>query len=68
MKTHDNRTKRLWFLWDSEEQSGSNKIAENPHCGCLGGCAFFGSNKNGPRFFKPKPQDKDDGINVAVFW
>ena len=36
-------------------------------CGCVGGCAFFGSNLNGPTFFKPQEEDFESGYNVAVF-
>lgn len=36
-------------------------------CGCVGGCAFFGSNRNGPRFFKPSAQDLQDFINIARY-
>lgn len=36
-------------------------------CGCIGGCAFFGNNRNGPKFFKPSKSDIQDGINIAAF-
>lgn len=36
-------------------------------CGCVGGCAFFGSNRNGFKFFKPSAQDLQDGINIARY-
>jgi len=35
-------------------------------CGCVGGCAFFGRNQNGQRFFKPSRNDIQDGINIAA--
>ncbi|CAH1406051.1 unnamed protein product [Nezara viridula] len=58
LKTHDERSRRLWLLWPGEK-SGK--------CGCIGGCSFFGSNANGPRFFRPSRQDAVDGINIAAF-
>ncbi|XP_012263790.2 transmembrane protein KIAA1109 homolog isoform X5 [Athalia rosae] len=61
LKIHDERTKRLWFLWPVESGVKAAK------CGCIGGCAFFGNNRNGPRFFKPSYHDLQDGINVAAY-
>ncbi|KAG4067242.1 hypothetical protein HA402_000233 [Bradysia odoriphaga] len=57
LKTHDKRAKRLWFLWS----------VEGTRCGCTGGSAFFGSNINGPKFFKPSAQDVQDGVNIARY-
>lgn len=57
---HDERFKKLWFLWPELNRS----IAT---CGCTGGCMFFGSNRNGARFFKPNRSDLEDGYNVAAF-
>ncbi|RVE46725.1 hypothetical protein evm_008645 [Chilo suppressalis] len=59
LKLHDDKTKRLWFLWPNEGRSAQ--------CGCTGGCAFFGSNRNGPNFLKPNPSDLNEGINIALF-
>lgn len=59
LKLHDDKTKRLWFLWPIEGKSSQ--------CGCTGGCAFFGSNRNGPNFLKPNQSDLQEGINVAMF-
>ncbi|GBP70037.1 Uncharacterized protein KIAA1109 [Eumeta japonica] len=59
LKLHDEKTKRLWFLWPNE--------GKGSQCGCIGGCTFFGSNRNGPNFLKPNPSDLQDGINVAMF-
>ncbi|XP_043249927.1 transmembrane protein KIAA1109 isoform X1 [Colletes gigas] len=61
LKLHDEATKRLWFLWPQESGIKPTK------CGCIGGCAFFGNNRNGPRFFKPNYHDFQDGINVAAY-
>ncbi|XP_034943286.1 transmembrane protein KIAA1109 homolog isoform X1 [Chelonus insularis] len=61
LKTHDEATKRLWFLWPQDNSIKPNK------CGCIGGCAFFGNNRNGPRFFKPSYYDLQDGINIAAY-
>lgn len=61
LRLHDARSKRLWFLWPDIARGGSAR------CGCTGGCAFFGNNRNGARFFKPTPSDLTDGVNVAAF-
>lgn len=58
LKLHDEKSKRLMFLWTT---------ATDVRCGCLGGCEFFGSNRNGPKFFKPSAQDLHDGINIARY-
>ncbi|KAF5303327.1 hypothetical protein FQA39_LY10066 [Lamprigera yunnana] len=60
LRMHDTKLKKLWFLWPE-----LNKLTDK--CGCSGGCAFFGSNRNGSRFFKPSHKDFDDGINIAAF-
>ncbi|MGH0163852.1 UNVERIFIED_CONTAM: hypothetical protein FKN15_068207 [Acipenser sinensis] len=49
LEMHDNRTKRLWFLWP--EDVARNKRSRN-RCGCLGGCRFFGGTAAGLDFFK----------------
>ncbi|KAL4710254.1 hypothetical protein ACJJTC_003534 [Scirpophaga incertulas] len=59
LKLHDDKTKRLWFLWPNE-----GKLSQ---CGCTGGCAFFGSNRNGTNFLKPSKSDLMEGINIAMF-
>lgn len=52
----------MWFLWPSDgRQFAIGK------CGCVGGCAFFGRNQNGQRFFKPSRSDIQDGFNIAAF-
>ncbi|XP_033221657.1 transmembrane protein KIAA1109-like [Belonocnema kinseyi] len=61
LKTHDETSKRLWFLWPQESGVKPTK------CGCIGGCIFFGNNKNGPKFFKPSYHDLHDGINIAAY-
>nr|XP_022901618.1 uncharacterized protein KIAA1109 isoform X2 [Onthophagus taurus] len=60
LKIHDDRHKKLWFLWPELNKAMGR-------CGCVGGCLFFGSNKNGTRFFKPSPKDLEEGMNVAAF-
>ena len=57
LKIHDERSKRLWFLWSAETQK----------CGCIGGCVFFGSNRNGPKYFKPSTADLQEGVNIARY-
>ena len=64
LRIHDDRIKRLWFLW-GPDSGPSNKTPAK--CGCIGGCAFFGSNRNGPRFFKPTRQVALEGVNTASF-
>ncbi|KFB49612.1 AGAP007960-PA-like protein [Anopheles sinensis] len=59
LKVHDERNKKLWFLWSAS--------SDPVRCGCVGGCAFFGSNRNGPRFFKPCAQDIQEFINIARY-
>ncbi|XP_053317388.1 bridge-like lipid transfer protein family member 1 [Spea bombifrons] len=49
LETHDNRTKRLWFLWPDDALK--NKRSRNK-CGCLGGCRFFGGTATGLDFFR----------------
>lgn len=61
LKLHDERFKKLWFLWPELNKGHHGK------CGCTGGCAFFGANSNGSRFFKPSRTDLEDGMNVAAF-
>ncbi|XP_058888337.1 bridge-like lipid transfer protein family member 1 isoform X4 [Acipenser ruthenus] len=48
LEMHDNRTKRLWFLWPEDVR---NKRSRNK-CGCLGGCCFFGGTAAAVDFFK----------------
>lgn len=60
LKMHDEKLKKLLFLWPETSKSIGK-------CGCTGGCAFFGTNRNGPKFFKPSKKDFDEGINVAAF-
>ena len=65
LKFHDQRTRRLWFLWasvadpeaDSSSSSGGGGGGGGQHpvyhgkCGCRAGCTFFGRNANGLDFF-----------------
>lgn len=60
LRMHDDRQKKLWFLWPELNRLGGR-------CGCTGGCCFFGENRNGPRFFRPSKTDLEDGVNVAAF-
>ena len=61
LKLHDTRTRRLWFLWNplTDSSEGTTPWGAQPNpgsdlskCGCRGGCAFFGQNANGYRFFE----------------
>ncbi|XP_078396104.1 bridge-like lipid transfer protein family member 1 isoform X7 [Cetorhinus maximus] len=49
LEIHDNRTKRLWFLWPDDDVK--NKRVKNK-CGCLSGCKFFAGMASGLDFFK----------------
>ncbi|XP_041052815.1 transmembrane protein KIAA1109 homolog isoform X6 [Carcharodon carcharias] len=49
LEIHDNRTKRLWFLWPDDEVK--NKRVKNK-CGCLSGCKFYAGMASGLDFFK----------------
>ncbi|KAF0308259.1 uncharacterized protein FJT64_020491 [Amphibalanus amphitrite] len=70
LRLHDESQRRLWFLWDdsggpSTAQAAGGSPAER--CGCVGGCAFFGRNANGARFFHPSKSDEVDGMNRAEY-
>lgn len=54
---HDRKTHRLTFLWETESPTV---------CGCLGGCSFFGGNRNGASFFTPSDRDFLNATNAAV--
>lgn len=60
LKMHDDKLRKLWFLWPEMNKTTGK-------CGCTGGCVFFGSNKNGTRFFKPSKKDLEEGANIAAF-
>ena len=60
---HDTISKRLWFLWPPSSLDTPSLVLGK--CGCIGGCAFFGANKNGVDFFHPKKQH--DVTPTAVF-
>ncbi|XP_059164299.1 bridge-like lipid transfer protein family member 1 [Physella acuta] len=64
LRLHDTKTKRLWFLWTEAELPTPTPSAVAGKCGCLGGCAFFGKNKNGVSFFKLRRHR--DGNQVAA--
>ncbi|GCB73548.1 hypothetical protein scyTo_0002627, partial [Scyliorhinus torazame] len=49
LEAHDNRTKRLWFLWPDDDVK--NKRVKNK-CGCLSGCKFYAGMASGLDFFK----------------
>ncbi|XP_059220169.1 bridge-like lipid transfer protein family member 1 isoform X10 [Stomoxys calcitrans] len=70
LREHDMKFKRLWFLWSNSSTSGNVAgVADISRCGCIGGCAFFGSNRNGLKFFKPSSeQDSQDNYNVARYF
>ncbi|XP_050415172.1 bridge-like lipid transfer protein family member 1 [Patella vulgata] len=54
LKTHDRKTKRLWFMWPLEAMGPGNHPHTLGKCGCQGGCRFFGNNKNGVAFFRSR--------------
>ena len=65
LKIHDEKTHRLWFLWAPDYSVMNPKVVGK--CGCIGGCEFFGSNRNGLKFFHPSDHDFIEGVNAAVF-
>ncbi|XP_046402633.1 transmembrane protein KIAA1109 isoform X3 [Ischnura elegans] len=68
LRMHDEKMKKLWFLWDGKVGGSGSRFGSKPKkCGCTGGCAFFGMNRNGPRFFTPSRHDVQEGINIAAF-
>lgn len=52
LTNHDASSKRLWFLWPPSSLDTPSMVVGK--CGCIGGCTFFGANKNGVDFFHPK--------------
>lgn len=66
LREHDAKFKRLWFLWSNNGNALSSG-SETSRCGCIGGCAFFGTNRNGQKFFKPTAQDVHDNYNIARY-
>lgn len=66
LREHDAKHKRLWFLW-SNNSNLSSVGGDTSRCGCIGGCSFFGSNRNGGKFFKPSAQDTSDNYNIARY-
>lgn len=72
LREHDAKYKRLWFLWSTNNSNSApapppSTGTEISRCGCIGGCAFFGSNRNGLKFFKPSAQDIQDNYNIARY-
>ena len=79
LKTHDAKQRKLWFLWVNDkpevstpQPSCSKHITSHPNlatakCGCVGGCNFFGNNRNGVHFFRFSRQDVIEGLNMAQF-
>ncbi|XP_054723573.1 bridge-like lipid transfer protein family member 1, partial [Uloborus diversus] len=59
LKTHDAKKKKLWFLWPSNVLPESHLVCGK--CGCVGGCTFFGSNRNGVHFFAVTNHFEDIG-------
>ncbi|XP_071088521.1 bridge-like lipid transfer protein family member 1 [Haliotis cracherodii] len=61
---HDKKTRRLWFLWPIPTTHAGQNANIAGKCGCLGGCVFFGKNKNGTNFFKSRRHREHS--NVAI--
>lgn len=78
LRIHDKKTKRLWFLWSVNELKTQPTVVGK--CGCHGGCAFFGRNRNGVGFFSHRktkeasskavlqvsPQGQDPGFGQSL--
>ena len=64
LQKHDNKTRKLWFLWP---QALTKVTPERVgKCGCIGGCNFFGLNSNGLNFFEPARSDIAERKNIAI--
>uniref|UniRef100_T1KK05 Bridge-like lipid transfer protein family member 1 C-terminal domain-containing protein n=1 Tax=Tetranychus urticae TaxID=32264 RepID=T1KK05_TETUR len=64
LRTHDEATKRLWFLWPYK----TNENNCNGKCGCVGGCAFFGKNSRGNDFFSLGKHDPTVNSEGNILW
>lgn len=78
LRIHDKKSKRLWFLWSLNELKTQPTVVGK--CGCHGGCAFFGRNRNGVGFFSHRktneatskavlqvsPQGQDPGFGQSL--
>ena len=65
LKLHDKKTHRLWFLWPTTHEKSAGAPAGK--CGCVGGCTFFGLNRNGPKFYNPCENDFGKSLSAAAF-
>ncbi|KAI0212656.1 hypothetical protein LSAT2_002397 [Lamellibrachia satsuma] len=62
LKRYDRRSCRLNFLWPPED--GATLAGK---CGCVGGCSFFGNNRNGTTVFQPSDYDSRHGLNSVMY-
>ena len=62
LKRYDRRSCRLNFLWPPED--GATLTGK---CGCVGGCSFFGNNRNGTTVFQPSNYDSQHGLNSVMY-
>lgn len=67
---HDERTKRLWFIWKENRLRRFSKVnlpsSKRPRkCGCVGMCAFFGSNYLGIDFLETKKTERFDVLSLS---
>ncbi|XP_013788681.2 uncharacterized protein KIAA1109-like [Limulus polyphemus] len=62
LKIHDQKLKHLWFLWPPKEVVAPQSVEGK--CGCVGGCAFFGKNRNGQIFFQTHKAHMDGSDTV----
>lgn len=75
LRTHDEATKRLWFLWTKSKTSTVKSSAsetnfnnKNGKCGCVGGCVFFGNNSRGHDFFSLNKHDPTLHSEGNILW
>ena len=66
LQRHDDKTRKLWFLWPPAPSGGGGGENRAGKCGCIGGCEFFGQNSSGVKFFEPEERDLSARKNVAV--
>ena len=62
LRRSDERSKRLWFLWEKGEGgTRHSSVEETVRCGCYGGCLFYDACVE-----RPLPQEKSDSAVYAT--
>lgn len=63
LKYHDNKTKRLWFLWND---LGEDEQDMSAFCGCVGGTVFFGENFLNNRYSRSNTKSSEPAHKRAA--